>query len=456
MVWQFHDGAKAQDWKTILSCLSAAGAPTEPLTHDPPRGTGIMSVCNVTDRELELVQRLSRGGTNRVLVLLPHILNADACWQILTAGAADVVAWNPELADTIAARIARWRDVDEIVASPLVAHNLIGHSPVWVRLLRQVTEASCFTTAPILLLGESGTGKELLARLIHTLDRREAKKSLVVVDCATIVPELSGSEFFGHERGAFTNALQARDGAFALADGGTLFLDEVGELPPVLQSQLLRVVQEKTYKRIGSNRWQQTQFRLVCATNRNLREEVESNVFRRDLYHRLASWTFEVPPLRERGDDTLLLAEHLLRDLVPDYAGLDDSVRRYLITRSYDGNVRELRQLVARIAARHVGLGPISAGDIPEDERPKGNQTVVISNLEDAVRALVLRGVGLREISREAANLAVQVALLQSQGNLQKAARALGVTDRALQIRSARATASNFDRADKRVSGFLN
>ena len=112
-----------------------------------------------------------------------------------------------------------------------------------------------FTPASVLLIGESGTGKELIARLIHELDRRAAGNEFVILDCATIVPELSGSEFFGHERGAFTGAVGARDGAFATADGGTLFLDEVGELPMPLQAQLLRVVQEGTYKRVGGNVW---------------------------------------------------------------------------------------------------------------------------------------------------------------------------------------------------------
>ena len=298
---------------------------------------------------------------------------------------------------------------------------------------------SCFTTAPILLLGESGTGKELLARLIHTLDPRNDKKTLVVLDCTTVVPELSGSEFFGHERGAFTNALQPREGAFALADGGTLFLDEVGELPAMLQSQLLRVVQEKTYKRLGSNHWRRTDFRLVCATNRDLREEIAQGQFRRDLYHRLASWTFRVPPLRERREDILCLAQHFLKEVSADVSGFDDMVCRYLLTRAYDGNVRELRQLVSRISARHVGRGQIGIGDIPDEERPVTDESPVpAASLHGAIRSLMARGATLRDISRQATGMAVQIAMSEHNGNLQKAARALGVTDRALQLRSPR------------------
>lgn len=140
--------------------------------------------------------------------------------------------------------------------------------------LRRIVEVACFTTSPLLLEGESGTGKELVARLFHHLDPREGKRDLIVVDCTTIVPTLSGSEFFGHERGAFTGAMSAREGAFAAADRGTLFLDEIGELPLTMQAELLRVIQEGTYKWVGADHWRKTSFRLVCATNRDLEAEL--------------------------------------------------------------------------------------------------------------------------------------------------------------------------------------
>src|SRR5262249_5035658 len=143
---------------------------------------------------------------------------------------------------------------------------------------------------------------------------------------------LSGSEFFGHERGAFTGAVSQRDGAFALADGGTLFLDEVGELPLPLQAQLLRVVQERTYKRVGGNTWHRTNFRLVCATNRDLLAQVGRGEFRADLYYRIASFVCKLPPLRQRLDDVIPLAEYFLRQMYPngEPPQLDDAVRAYL------------------------------------------------------------------------------------------------------------------------------
>jgi len=311
--------------------------------------------------------------------------------------------------------------------------------------LRQVVEVARFTDAAILICGESGTGKELVARLIHTLDARPGKRDLVVLDCATIVPELSGSEFFGHERGAFTGAVTARDGAFALADRGTLFLDEVGDLPTGLQAELLRVVQEHTYKRVGGNVWQETDFRLVCATNRDLKELESCGRFRRDFYHRIASWTCRLPPLRERPEDILLLAGHFLRQLRDEreQPGMDQAVREYLLQREYTGNVRDLKQVVSRLSYRHAGAGPITAGDIPPEDRPR-----VESQPDDwrdsafvhSIGRAVALGVGLREIKQAAEDIAIRIALEaeMGKGGKKRAAGKLGVTNRTLQIHARR------------------
>jgi transcriptional regulator with GAF, ATPase, and Fis domain len=298
-----------------------------------------------------------------------------------------------------------------------------------------------FTAASVLLTGESGTGKELVARLVHELDPRPAKGELVVVDCTTVVPTLSGSEFFGHERGAFTGAVAARDGAFALANRGTLFLDEVGELPVQLQSELLRVVQEGTYKRVGSNAWQTTSFRLICATNRDLAEEQAAGRFRRDFYYRIAAATVRLPPLRERKADTLPLFSHFLAELRPgqQVPGLDPVVRELLLRREFPGNVRDLRQLALRVSNRHVGAGPVSAGDIPEEDRPAAGPSRGFDGfeLDEPVRHGLADGKGLRELREAAADAAVRVALEEAGGNLRQAAVRLGVTDRALQLRRA-------------------
>jgi transcriptional regulator with GAF, ATPase, and Fis domain len=331
--------------------------------------------------------------------------------------------------------------VDQLVESPFVRNSLVGGDRVWKSVLRQIVEVARFTDASVLIMGESGTGKELVARLIHALDPRPNKRDLMVLDCTTIVPELSGSEFFGHERGAFTGAVTPRDGAFALADGGTLFLDEVGELSLGLQAQLLRVIQERTYKRVGGNTWHKTDFRLVCATNRDLLQAVMRGAFRSDLYYRIASATWKLPSLREHAGDIIPLVRHFMQQLRPheEPLELDELVREYLLKREYPGNVRDLRQTVSRIMYRHVGPGRVTIGDIPEEERPvlESGRGWCDESFEHAIcRALTL-GVGLKEISRAVTEMAIRIAVSDEEGNLQRAACKLGISDRALQMRRA-------------------
>lgn len=429
-----------------IKSLTNAGISTYQFDPDEPCGAGVLFFDQVTQPLCSFLREASHNGLERVLAITasPAALASGNAWRLLEAGASDVFAWDhsPDPAKEVATRFEHWDSVDCLVQSPLVQNHLVGKSPSWVSVLRRIVEVARFTDASILITGESGTGKELVARLIHTLDSRPRKRDLIILDCTTIVPELSGSEFFGHERGSFTGAITARDGAFALADGGTLFLDEVGELPTRLQAALLRVVQEHTYKRIGSNTWQQTNFRLVCATNRDLRQEEACGQFRRDFYYRIASWTCHLPPLRERIGDILPLARHFMGQLRPpeEPPELDEPVREYLLKREYPGNVRDLKQLAARIINRHVGPGPITVGDIAEEERPSQESASVDwcdASFEQAIRRALSLGVGLKEIGGAATETAIRIAVGDEAGNLQRAARKLGVTDRALQIRRA-------------------
>jgi transcriptional regulator with GAF, ATPase, and Fis domain len=425
--------------------LAGAGVEVRPRGANPS-GPGLLLFDEGGEALYERVLDLSGQGSERVLAIArarTGLANGVA-WRLLQAGASDVLAWEgtADPSREVALRLERWETVDGLVRDPLVRDNLVGQSPAWLSVLRQVVEVARFTDASMLITGESGTGKELIARLVHTLDRRPRKSELIVLDCTTVVPELSGSEFFGHERGAFTGAVSTREGAFALANSGTLFLDEVGELPLSLQGQLLRVVQERTYKRVGGNTWYRTEFRLVCATNRDLMREVERNAFRGDFYHRIANWSCRLPPLRERRDDILLLARHFVREFCGDHdePELSDDVRDYLLTRDYPGNVRDLRQCVARIMYRHVGPGPLTTGDIPPEERPTWGQdrtTWCDQTFERCIRVALAMGVGLKEIGRIAEDTAVRIAIGEQAGNLQRAAVRLGVTDRALQLRRA-------------------
>ena len=403
---------------------------------------------------LSVVKQVSRGGRDRTIALASQerALGERETWQLLAAGVADTLAWtnHGDPAAHVAARLERWARIDDLLDTPAVKRELIGSSPRWIACVRQLVETAVFSDSPVLLLGESGTGKELLARLVHQLAARPGHGELVTLDCTTVVPDLSGSEFFGHERGAYTGAVGTRDGAFALADRGTLFLDEVGELPLALQAQLLRAVQERTYKRVGSNVWQHTSFRLICATHRDLCGDVDAGRFRADFFHRIASRICHLPPLRERREDVLPLARHFLRELHPGDAPpeFDRAVASFLVNRDYPGNVRELKQLIGRIGDRHVGPGAITAGDIPENERPPCDTDLEVLapsgpsapppvSFDEVVMAALERGVGLREIGRAAADAAIRLAIASEDGNLQRAAKRLGVTDRALQLRRA-------------------
>jgi transcriptional regulator with GAF, ATPase, and Fis domain len=443
--WALACGERARSLeRRAATALRDAGVDVE-SARGSAAGPGIIFFDAVSPELCDLVQTASRDGSERVIAIgsEPEALGDGASWQVIRAGASDVIAWSDtrRSAEHVAARLERWRDVDELLLSAVPRHGLVGDSAAWRSVLRDVIEVARFTDAPVLITGESGTGKELVARLIHVLDSRPHKSDLVVLDCTTIVPTLSGSEFFGHERGSFTGAVSTRDGAFALADGGTLLLDEVGELPVPLQAELLRVVQEGSYKRVGSNTWRKTNFRLVCATNRDLLDEAAAGRFRRDLYYRIAGWTFRLPALRERSQDILLFISHFLAELQPDGASpeLDDVVREFLLAREYPGNVRDLRHLVSRLSYRHVGPGPLTLGDIPEEERTSrcGLDARPSDELEAPVRQALARGATLKEIGRAAAETAVRIALAEEDGNVQRAARRLGVTARALQLRRA-------------------
>jgi transcriptional regulator with GAF, ATPase, and Fis domain len=397
---------------------------------------------------LALVRAQGAAVHERVLVvaLAAEAIERGAARQLIAAGASDVIVRGPgaQIAERIAARLARWAAIDALLASEVVARTLIGSSPAWHRVLRQVVEVARFTDTPVLITGDTGTGKELVSRLIHELDPRTVKRDFVVLDCTTIVPELSGSEFFGHEKGSFTGAMAARNGAFALADEGTLFLDEVGELALPLQAELLRVVQEHSYKRVGGSVWQSTRFRLVCATNRELVRERDEGRFRADLFYRISGWTFHLPPLHERREDILPLVRHFLGEVVPPPVELDDAVIQHLVRRAFRGNIRELRQICTRIAHRHVGPGPITVGDLGSDlgdAAELGDDDWCDPAFHRSIGKAVAMGVGLKEIGRMAEDVAVRLAVHSEHGSLQHAARRLGVTDRALQLRrqSARA-----------------
>lgn len=251
-----------------------------------------------------------------------------------------------------------------------LSEQLVGESTAWRKVLQQI-DLVAPSNATVLITGESGTGKQLVARAIHAKGSRR-ERPFVEVNCAAIAQELFESEFFGHTRGAYTGAHKDRVGRFGLADGGTIFLDEVGEIPLSLQGKLLRVLQEGQYERVGEDTTRKVDVRVIAATNRDLKEEVEAGRFRQDLFYRLSVFPIHVAPLRERLEDVPLLAEHFMRKLdwrdrsnVP--VRLSEENVRALQDYHYPGNVRELENIIERAGIlTHCFLYQLSVQQILE------------------------------------------------------------------------------------------
>jgi DNA-binding NtrC family response regulator len=250
--------------------------------------------------------------------------------------------------------------------------NIIGRSGALQKVLGLV-EKVAETDSTVLITGESGTGKELIARAIHYNSRR-ADRMLVTVNCGAIPEDLLESELFGHVKGAFTNAIQHREGRFSLANGGTIFLDEIGDMSPNLQVKLLRALQERTFEPVGSSKTERVDVRVIAATNQNLTTLIEQKRFREDLYYRLNVLPVEMPPLRERGDDVALLVHHFLDRARSErgsrITGLSDEAMQRLLAHDWPGNIRELENLIERLLVLNTA-GEIGIDELPADFRAR-------------------------------------------------------------------------------------
>jgi two-component system response regulator HydG len=246
--------------------------------------------------------------------------------------------------------------------------GLVGKSPAMQKIYDLIKMVSQ-TDTTVLIQGESGTGKEMVATAIHLQSPRK-KGPFIKVNCSALPETLLETELFGHERGAFTGAIRQRKGRFELAHGGTLFLDEVGEISPAVQVKLLRVLQERQFERVGGNETLSVDVRLVCATQRDLREEVRKGTFREDLYYRLNVVPILLPALRERREDILLLADHFIRKLSKkmgkEIDGLSEEGKALLLKYPFPGNIRELENMLERAIALLKGR-VIQAEDLPEE-----------------------------------------------------------------------------------------
>ncbi len=296
------------------------------------------------------------------------------------------------------------------------AKKFIAEDPKMLDVVSQLRKVAV-TDATVLLLGESGTGKEVAARSIHLLSPRN-QGPFVPMNCAALSEHLIESEMFGHEKGAFTGATATRRGRFEIADGGTLFLDEVGELQPSLQAKLLRVLEERRFERVGGNRTIEVDIRLLAATNRDLKARMNESSFREDLYHRLAVFPIRLPPLRERPQDILPLAQHLLlqigRQIKRSDLQLDQSAQQALLAYDFPGNVRELANILERAA--------ILAEQSMIDASLLGNLGTAQSPAASTYKGT------LKDIEREA----IRQALIDHEGHRKKAAAQLGIGLRTL------------------------
>src|SRR2546427_5885069 len=271
--------------------------------------------------------------------------------------------------------------------------EIVGSSPALRRVLAQVAKVAQ-TDATVLILGETGTGKELVARAVHKRSRR-ASGAFIGVNCAAIPPSLVASELFGHEKGAFTGAVQRRLGRFEVADGGTIFLDEIGELPPEAQVSVLRVLQEREIERVGSSHPIAVDVRVLAATNRDLEAAVERGTFREDLFYRLNVFPSRLPPLRERAEDIPILVEYLVDRFAKQTGKVIRNIEKQTLQRltAYDwpGNVRELQNVIERAVVLNEGGGETFVIDeswLGRKPRKPSNGTAV-TTLADGEKALI-------------------------------------------------------------------
>ncbi len=307
--------------------------------------------------------------------------------------------------------------------------RIIGKSPE-IKRVSDLIEQIAPTRATVLIEGESGTGKEIVAHTIHHLSGRPASK-LVVVNCAALSPQLLESELFGHEKGAFTGASQKRIGRFEQADGGTLFLDEIGEIDPATQVKLLRALSERTIERVGSNSPIKVDVRVITATNRNLRQMVDAGKFREDLYFRLNVVSIQMPTLRERPEDIVLLANAFLKEFAEEnqrsFKTLTDQALQLLLGYRWPGNVRELRTAIEH--------GVVMSNDDQIDIKHlptflnQSTQPPQKSSLNTHNNLAGLVDFNLHKLETET----IRSALAQTQDNRSRAAELLGISRRTLQ-----------------------
>jgi len=349
-------------WPALARELGVRLAEWTPSQGEPPAPDAAALLIAAGGHEAELVTLLPQLAPARgiPIIVVGAVASHRLAVQLLAAGAADYYALPDDrdgLRDALAAAVQRRRaalgraQLANLEGQAHAFRDIVGESPALKAALERAARVVPHRDATILVTGETGTGKELVARALHYGGPRAAAP-FVELNCAALPAPLLESELFGHERGAFTDAKTAKPGLFEVAQGGTMFLDEVNHLAPELQGKLLRALDQKSVRRLGATVSRTVDVRIVAATNADLAAAVQAGTFREDLYYRLNVVALELPPLRARGDDIMLLAEYFLRKFSAQYQlpepAITPDVRRALLAHTWPGNVRELRNAIER------------------------------------------------------------------------------------------------------------
>ena len=409
---------------------------------------------------LKFLEQVSTLPERPLVVMVTGFGSIESAVSCMRAGAFDYVLkpFSPSQIDVILRKAQTYRQLVKV--NNLLSDDpedddalLVGRSAAMTRL-RQLIDRVAPTDATVLVTGESGTGKEMISREFYRRSPRRGQP-FIKVNCAAVSQTLIESEFFGHERGAFTGATERREGRFELANNGTLLLDEVSEIPPSLQAKLLRVLQEREFERVGGSRTIKVNVRIIATSNRDLMSYVQNGEFRQDLYYRLNVFPVHVPALRERVEDIPLLADHFLRRFTRKHGvkvtGFADSARAALLSYRWPGNVRELQNTVERavilsesgrpVTAAALGLpGDLNATDAvsatPWESEPEAPSNGDASASADV--PATTGGPALLDDSGQVVRLdalekqAIRAALRQTGGNRTQAAAALGISIRTL------------------------
>jgi DNA-binding NtrC family response regulator len=418
----------AEFWPLLAQEQGIAALEWSPESGDrAPTGAALVIVA-AGGREADLPVLIPPLTGDVPVVAVGAVPSHRIAARAVASGAADYFALPDDrdaLRETLAAAVQRRRasleraSFAQLEAQAHAFREIIGESPALRAILERAARVLPHADATVLIAGETGTGKELVARALHYGGPRAAAP-FVEINCAALPPHLLESELFGHERGAFTDARTAKPGLFEVAEGGTLFLDEVHQLAQQMQSKLLRALEQKSIRRLGATSSRHVNVRIIAATNANLAAEVRDGRFREDLYYRLNVVTLTIPPLRERGEDVIRLAEFFLRKFSGQYGlpepTLTAEARRRLHGHPWPGNVRELRNTIER------ALLLSSPGSLAPEE-------MALEEPTGSAEGRLPFPATLRAIQRAAARAMLEV----TAGNRSEASRRLGVSRSRLQ-----------------------